>query len=186
MPFCPKCRGEFQDWVDVCPDCGVELVEKLPTLPKTINNKLRNDKLVTIARFSHPEEAYIIAARLESEGIHSSVTDEFAVTFNWAFSNGVKVQVIESDAEEALRILSSTRSDIQEVASTGEKCPQCNSSNIQYKNKTFFNSLTYFMFLLTLFISWFFPSNLIPGRLIKPTHKRNWMCQTCGYQWKNQ
>jgi len=30
VPYCPKCREEFQDWVKVCPDCGVALVDKLP------------------------------------------------------------------------------------------------------------------------------------------------------------
>jgi hypothetical protein len=29
MPFCPKCRDEFQDWVEVCPDCKSKLVDKL-------------------------------------------------------------------------------------------------------------------------------------------------------------
>ena len=29
MPFCPKCRDEFQDWVKRCPDCDLPLVEKL-------------------------------------------------------------------------------------------------------------------------------------------------------------
>lgn len=27
--FCPKCRGEFQDGIFQCPDCGVDLVLEL-------------------------------------------------------------------------------------------------------------------------------------------------------------
>ncbi len=34
MPYCPKCRDEFQDWAKVCPDCGIALVKELPTLTK--------------------------------------------------------------------------------------------------------------------------------------------------------
>ena len=33
MPFCPKCRDEYQEWVKTCPDCGVELVEQLESVP---------------------------------------------------------------------------------------------------------------------------------------------------------
>jgi uncharacterized Zn ribbon protein len=29
MPWCPKCKSEYQDDVTVCPDCQVELVEEL-------------------------------------------------------------------------------------------------------------------------------------------------------------
>ena len=35
MPYCPKCGDEFQDWAEVCPDCGVALVDKPPPLPKS-------------------------------------------------------------------------------------------------------------------------------------------------------
>ena len=28
--YCPKCRGEYQDWVQKCRDCGAELVQELP------------------------------------------------------------------------------------------------------------------------------------------------------------
>jgi len=30
MPFCPHCRYEYQPDATVCPDCGAELVDKLP------------------------------------------------------------------------------------------------------------------------------------------------------------
>lgn len=29
--FCPKCKSEFRDGFKVCSDCGVELVDQLPT-----------------------------------------------------------------------------------------------------------------------------------------------------------
>ena len=35
MPFCPNCRDEFEDWVKLCPDCHIALVNELPPLPKT-------------------------------------------------------------------------------------------------------------------------------------------------------
>jgi hypothetical protein len=44
MPFCPKCRDEFQSWVKVCPDCKVKLVDKRPPSKKnkSIHNKKNN------------------------------------------------------------------------------------------------------------------------------------------------
>jgi len=29
MPFCPKCKYEYQEEVRICPDCNVKLVKKL-------------------------------------------------------------------------------------------------------------------------------------------------------------
>lgn len=187
MPFCPKCRGEFQEWVKVCPLCRIELIDKLQPLPEPVDNKLRNEKLVTLAKFSNPEEAYVISARLESEGIRSFVADEFAVTFNWSFSHAlgeVKVQVIESDAEKALRILSITKPDIQTTATINEACPNCNSTDTQ--SAIFSLSLIYLIFLLALFASLIFPFTLIAGRFILPFSIWKRKCKTCGYQWKNR
>lgn len=33
MRYCPKCREKFQDWVTLCPDCKIPLVDKLPEQP---------------------------------------------------------------------------------------------------------------------------------------------------------
>jgi len=30
MPFCPKCRAEYIEGVEECPDCHVSLVQELP------------------------------------------------------------------------------------------------------------------------------------------------------------
>lgn len=32
--FCPKCKSEFVDGLNKCPECGVGLIEELPTDPK--------------------------------------------------------------------------------------------------------------------------------------------------------
>ena len=189
MPFCPKCRDEFQDWVSVCPDCRVKLVDKLkplpkPTLLKPVKNKLPHEKLITIARFSHPEEAYIIAARLESEGISSFVADEHTIKVNWLLSNaigGVRLQVRESDAAETKRILDLTEPNIQAAASSEERCPKCNSANIQYER----------FYLRPIFVLWLLTFPLSPpapyiGGFTLPFLKRKWRCKTCGHQWKNR
>jgi len=140
---------------------------------KPTNKKLAHEKLVTVARFSHPEEAHLASSKLESEGIWSFVADEHTVTTNWLWSNaigGVRLQVRESDATAARKILSLTVSDVQIASGTGRKCPKCGSADIKYE----LFSLPY------VFLSW-----LLLGFTL-PFMKRKWRCSACGYQWKNQ
>lgn len=33
MLFCPRCRYEYREGIDTCPDCEVELVDELPPEP---------------------------------------------------------------------------------------------------------------------------------------------------------
>lgn len=64
------------------------------------------DKLVTIATFSHLVEANLSKAKLQSEGTWCFIADEHMV--NWLYSNtmgGVRLQVMESDVQKAIRIL---------------------------------------------------------------------------------
>jgi len=68
-----------------------------------------SQRLVTIATFSFPQEAYIFKTKLESQGIKSYVADEYIVTMMWLYSTavgGVKLKVREADKARALRIIS--------------------------------------------------------------------------------
>lgn len=47
MPFCPRCRDEFESWVEACPDCKVPLVKKLLPLPEP--GETTDEPLVKIA-----------------------------------------------------------------------------------------------------------------------------------------
>jgi len=66
MPFCPKCRDEFQDWVKVCPDCKVALVDKLKDIPKTV---FQDEPLVYVVTVPNEAIAGMWAGILENEGI---------------------------------------------------------------------------------------------------------------------
>jgi hypothetical protein len=185
MPFCPKCRDEFQDWVKVCPDCGVELVEKLEPLPERVRPASPPPlNLVTVATFSYPAEAYLASAKLESEGIQSTVADDYIVTIYWMLSNaigGVKLQVREEDAETAAEVL---RTPVQNAGSefdTEETCPECHSPEIQYE--TFNLRLIFACWLIT---DLFIPHPRPGTGFILPFLKRKWRCKVCGHQWKNR
>ena len=105
MPFCPKCRGEYMDWVKKCPDCHVPLVEKLEPEPKKIKREIHAEKLVTIATFPFPAAAHLAAAKLESEGIWSFVAGENFNSIYPVMEGGIMLQVREADAPKAITIL---------------------------------------------------------------------------------
>ncbi len=64
---------------------------------------------ITIISFTFPHEAYVIAAKLESEGIDVNIKDELTVQVYNFLSNaigGVKLQVQEKDLQKAEKIIS--------------------------------------------------------------------------------
>ncbi len=66
------------------------------------------NKMITVATFHLPQDAYIIRGRIESEGIFCYLKDELTVQSDNIISNaigGVKLQVHESDVNRVLPIL---------------------------------------------------------------------------------
>jgi hypothetical protein len=66
-----------------------------------------NEKLIEIACFGHPTEAAIPISLLESEGILCIMQNEFFTQVMGGFADpgGAKLQVMESDADRARKIL---------------------------------------------------------------------------------
>jgi hypothetical protein len=70
-----------------------------------------NDRLVTVATFGGPIEANLAKNCLESAGVNAFLADEEAAAMAWHLTNafgGIKLQVREQDAEEALAVLVET------------------------------------------------------------------------------
>lgn len=66
------------------------------------------DKMITVATFHLPQDAYIIRGRLQSEDIFCYLKDELTVQSDNIISNaigGVKLQIHESDVQRVLPIL---------------------------------------------------------------------------------
>jgi hypothetical protein len=103
MRYCPECHEEFPDSSKFCPECECGLAYR-PDPPEDGISQ----KVVTLATFEHPEEAALVKSRLESEGIWSSIVDnraDCALKFDKNVFFGIKLQVVESRAEEAVRVL---------------------------------------------------------------------------------
>jgi hypothetical protein len=121
MPYCPKCREEFQDWVTTCPDCGVSLVDILPEPPvPELGPKEEPSKepLVHVATVPSEQEAMMWAGVLEEEGIHSLVKGRdwymrAAIPF---YPSNHEIHVVASQAEKAKKILDPLIGDSESTA----------------------------------------------------------------------
>ncbi len=134
-------------------------------------------KLTTIKTFTYPHEAYVIRARLESEGIETFLQDEMTVQVHNFYSNaigGVKLQVREKDVAQAMKILQfepETNRDVlivkkSEIADENT-CPFCNSDNIAKGKKA--NLITFIPYLILGFCF--------------PAYKKLFTCFDCEKQW---
>ena len=109
MPYCSKCRYEFQDWVKVCSNCSVDLVDELPALPEreTYQGSLDQGSLVHIATASNEVVANMWSGILKEHGIRCLLKGgglqatgyASPLTVNW------EIHVLESRAEEASEVL---------------------------------------------------------------------------------
>ena len=124
--------------------------------------------------YSTSYEANLVKCRLDAFGIHSILIDEHTINASWIWSNllgGVKVQVSESEVEEARQLIQVEPSDEQDEkdawAAPGIACPTCSSSN----TRNFLDKRGCFLTWLVLG----FPA-------LPPMSKR--ACTNCGHKWR--
>jgi Putative prokaryotic signal transducing protein len=100
--------------------------------------------LKTIASYRDLPLAELAKAQLESENIYCFLANKNHIGMNWLYSfalGGVKVQVRQEDAEEAIQILNSDNSDdLKDIESSlppieqQDLCDNCGSANILVVN----------------------------------------------------
>lgn len=97
-----------------------------------------------MASFIDPPIAYLAKSRLEFEGIPSWIADDFHINLKWTISlalGGVKIKILESDYEDAQKVLNTDCSEALEHISfpegvDDECCSKCNSFNLHPYNWT--------------------------------------------------
>jgi hypothetical protein len=112
MPFCPKCRYEYESGVSVCPDCDEPLVAELPPLesddPSADLSRYRD--WVQLARMSSPEYAELVLQALRSKDIpavilsgtgHFGITGQMGATAFRAVGGGYSLMVPSEHIFEA-------------------------------------------------------------------------------------
>ena len=68
MPFCPKCRYEYVEGVERCPDCDVRLVPRLHD-PEPTREEEQAEELVPCWQAENTIEADAACCLLREEGI---------------------------------------------------------------------------------------------------------------------
>jgi hypothetical protein len=122
MPFCPKCRDEFQDWVKVCPDCGVALVDKLPEPPAPPEKEKFDDRIMRIATAPNEPIAYMWAGILENNGIYCLLKSSNlkSAMYSLLTNQQYSIYVFRTTALRAKRVLSPFEKSQQEYVGSRE------------------------------------------------------------------
>jgi hypothetical protein len=105
--YCLSCRGEFQNWVQVCPVCNAPLADELPPLREKERAKRLDDPLVLVATAPNEPLARMWAGILENEGIRSVVKngDLKAAGYGPSLLSTCEIHVLASHEERAREIL---------------------------------------------------------------------------------
>ena len=112
MPYCPKCRDEFQDWVEACPDCRVPLVDELPlppdlTRPPLPETEKCSGPLAHLATAPNEAVAGMWQGILAEHQIRSMIksADLKAAMYALPFNLQCEIFVLASDLDNAREIL---------------------------------------------------------------------------------
>jgi hypothetical protein len=107
MPYCPKCRFEYVEGIERCPDCDVDLVDELAPEKPAEHEREKPLQLVTVAMFNFHVDAEMAKLKLESEGIEVVLANEVLSRLDGPIMQyyPIKVQVRAEDVDRAKEIL---------------------------------------------------------------------------------
>ena len=128
------------------------------------------DTLVTIGLYSSLFEAHLARAELETFEIDASLSDEYTIGVNWQWRNllgGVRLQVPESQAEEANGVLQAERVEHDIPEAIDPLCGKCGSDDTHY-----------ILARRGAILTW-----LVLGVPIIPVASKQ-VCANCGHRWK--
>lgn len=105
---------------------------------------------ITVRSFDNYIDANIILGKLQNEGLHCFLRDEYTVTIDPILSNavgGIKLTVPEEEAEKAIQLLRLFDADKRAYL----ECPACHSHNVEYitnpqKSGNWLSAIVTFMF----------------------------------------
>jgi len=117
MPFYPECLDGFQDWVKVCPDCKVALVDKLQDIPRPASEI---EPLVHVATAPNEPIAGMWAGILKDNGINSVLksSDFRSAQYSLLTNQHLTIHVLESKALKTKEIISPLEYDLNDFVNT--------------------------------------------------------------------
>ena len=109
MSYCPKCRYEYRNEIDTCPDCGADLVSEIPL---EIGEEYEDYEWVELHTFPGTLYAGMAVEMLTREGIPAYSQSRFSGGVGYGPSGGsdyvgasATVFVLEPDYDSALNII---------------------------------------------------------------------------------
>ena len=123
--------------------------------------------MITVGRFSKPEDAHLLRMKLGAGGVTAYLRDEFTTQMYWFYSNaigGVKVEVFEEDEDRAKEILAAEELE----APVSVSCPECGSNSTHASERG-----RRLSFLSVMLLS-----------LPLPVARFKYVCDDCGHRWK--
>ncbi len=104
MSYCPRCRDEFESWVEACPDCRIPLVEQLSASPEPFEN---DEPLVKIATAPNEPIANMWSGILADHNIRCLLKggNLGAAMYIPTIVLSYQVYVLESETDKAKEIL---------------------------------------------------------------------------------
>jgi len=74
MPFCPKCKYEYREGFDTCPDCEEPLVDELPAEEaEEVTERPAPENFVPLANLTATEYASMLSDAFEQANIPAEV-----------------------------------------------------------------------------------------------------------------
>src|SRR5215471_9304891 len=133
-------------------------------------------ELVTLWRYRDLPEALVAKSKLDSADLWCFLADVNMVYLDWFMSNaigGVRLQVLDADADDAMALLGE---EIPASLSTGDvgeeywqpSCPTCGSRDVAFE--PFRKGIALVFLSFTRLPVW------IPEKL--------WKCEDCRHEWK--
>lgn len=105
--FCPAGHGEFEDWVEVCPDCGRRLAAEPPSVDQRTPPDTR-EPVVFLTRIANEPLAQLSRQVLEDEGIRVMLKPSGPGFGGWGSAANLEheLYVLASHADKAREIIS--------------------------------------------------------------------------------
>lgn len=123
--------------------------------------------MITVGRYSKPEDAHLLRMKLGAGGVTAYLRDEFTTQMYWFYSNaigGVKVEIFEEDEDRAREILAA--GEVEEPVAN--PCPACASESTRTDETG-----RRLSFLSVMLLN--FPL---------PVARFRFVCDDCGHRWK--
>ncbi len=121
MPWCPNCKTEYQEGIEVCSDCGATLVDELPdekekAVVAFISEESLADKLVDYLNYSNieAERAYDEAESSFAVTVDADCLDEAQTAFR-AFYNVESKNMLLEEREKLANALEKVDFDGTEI-----------------------------------------------------------------------